>query len=373
MLTACETVSPAATGPTRPPETDSPSPFSTDAIKVAFVQDLSPEGALDRTLPAFQSVELAFSNAALNDDAMVAVELVAFDIAGDPAAAEEVAADVAGDPAYVAAIAAPYLRDQQTLARALGDVPLLSLSARGRVDDREPGTWLRFVAPLRDQAVALADLARSRPRSSRGVCLAPATADAGLDRTLRRALEPELGVTDAVDPADVLEAGCAVVVWTGDGIGGARLALELDGTRVAMIGGSGLLDRDFLDEANRSAEGVLSICSCADVSTSLDIAAQRFIQDYQSEYGSPPGPFAVEAWDAAHMLLEALHEGDPSRAGAAVRLAGTSSFVGLGGTYGWVGGELADPGAWIRTYRVDGGRWILVEARRGTAGEASQA
>jgi ABC-type branched-subunit amino acid transport system substrate-binding protein len=373
VLTACDAVSPAATGPTRAPDTESPSPSPPAAVRVAFVQDLSAEGALDRTLPAFQAVELAFSNAAIDDDTTVAVELVAFDVAGDPAAAQAAADDIAADPDYVAAIAAPYLGGQQALTRALGDVPLLSLSARGGVPDSEPGTWIRFVAPLRDQALALADVVASRPTSRSGVCVAPATADAGFNRALRRALEPRIDVTDALDTVDVLESGCGTVAWTRDGIVGARLALDLDGTRIAVVGRSGLLAPDFIQDAGRSAEGVLSICSCADVSISLDLAAQRFIQDYQSEYGSPPGAFAVEAWDAAHMLLRALRRPTPSRTRVAAWIAETSVFDGLGGTYRFEGGELADPGVSIRIYRVEGGRWILVEGRGEAVEETSQA
>src|SRR3989304_2294690 len=47
-------------------------------------------------------------------------------------------------------------------------------------------------------------------------------------------------------------------------------------------------------------------CPCPDVSTSTDPAVIRFIQDYQAEFGSPPGPYAAEAWDAARALLAAL-------------------------------------------------------------------
>jgi ABC-type branched-subunit amino acid transport system substrate-binding protein len=373
VLAACDTPSPFVPAPSGPLGTASRSPASPAAIKVAFVQDLSPEGALERTVQAFNAVELAFSNAALDADKNVPTELVAFDVAGDPATAEAVAAEIAGDPRFVAVIAAPYLGGQEALARALGEIPLLSLSAGDHVNDLDPGRWLRFVAPVRDQAGALADLAISRPRSRRGVCLLPATVDAGLDRALKRALAQEIEVNDALGAADVLGSGCGVVVWAGDGLGGAQLALELDGTRIRMVGGSGLRDPDFLEDAGRSAEGVLSICSCADVSTSLDLAAQRFIQDYQSEYGSPPGPFAVEAWDAAHLLLQILGEPMPSRNAVADSIAVTSSYDGLGGTYRFEGGELARPGASIRIYRVEGGRWILVEAAGETRRGASQA
>jgi ABC-type branched-subunit amino acid transport system substrate-binding protein len=97
------------------------------------------------------------------------------------------------------------------------------------------------------------------------------------------------------------------------------------------------------------------------VSTALGLGAQRFIQDYQSEFGTPPGPYAVEAWDAAHMLIEALEGAGSSRESLLARLASITRFEGLGRAYAFVGGELARPADAVRVYRVEGGRWTPVE------------
>jgi hypothetical protein len=70
LLASCETAAPAAP---RPEPTSggvvmpSPSPSVPDAVAVAFLQDLSPDGAAERIQPAFQAIELAFSTAAPPD------------------------------------------------------------------------------------------------------------------------------------------------------------------------------------------------------------------------------------------------------------------------------------------------------------------
>ena len=127
------------------------------------------------------------------------------------------------------------------------------------------------------------------------------------------------------------------------------------------IGGDRLLDPAFLEAAGASADGVLATCPCADLSTSTDIAARRFIQDYQSDYGLAPGPYAVEAWDAAHLILQALRGPGASREDVLTALGDTTVFEGLGGTYGFgPDGEPADPEGAVRVYRVEGGRWVPV-------------
>lgn len=379
LLGACETAAPAAT-PSRSsggssatpstvaptPVTASPEPPEPTELRVAFIQDVSPEGALRRLLQPFQAMELAFATAALRDGEAVALDLVPFDTGGDPTTAEEIADEVAADPAYVAAVAAPDLAGQGALADALADarVPLLSLSARDAVGDPPPGSWLRLVPPLTAQAEALAGTASSLRAARSGICAVEVPADGTrFSRATRRALPAEPVVTDVAGPGDAHQAGCGVVLWTGGSTGAAQLALalsEMDPGPV-VVGGAALLDREFLELAGAAAEGWVAVCSCADVSTSLDLAGQRFVQGYQSEYGSPPGAYAVEAWDAAHLLIRGIREAGPTRQALVGWLSTAERFEGLGGTYALRHGELADPASAMRVYRLLGGRWTRVE------------
>jgi branched-chain amino acid transport system substrate-binding protein len=355
-MTACEASTPATTPP---PTTASASTAEPVALKVAFIQDLAPEGALDRTLPAFQGAELALTIASARESTAFTIGIVAFDIDGSMETGREIAEEIAGDPSYVAAIAAPGLPDQQPIADGLDGMPFLSLSDRGAMlsEDR---AWLRFVAPLRDLGTKLARVAESLRSSRRGVCLAAADEPDPLGPYTRRSFSPDVRVTWANGADDVTSARCGVVVWSGDGVGAAAIAVGLDAD-VRLIGGPGLRDGDFIEDAGAAAEGALSVCSCADVSNSLDLAARRFIQTYQSENGTAPGPYALEAWDAARVIVAGLDAAGPSRGELASWLSGITRFDGLAGSYGWNDGEFVSPSTFIRTYEVVGGRWVLVE------------
>jgi branched-chain amino acid transport system substrate-binding protein len=159
-------------------------------------------------------------------------------------------------------------------------------------------------------------------------------------------------------PDDVTTAGCGVVVWTGDGAGAVAITVGLDAD-VRLIGGPGLRDADFIEDAGAAAEGALAVCPCADVSNSLDLAARRFIQTFQSENGTAPGPFALEGWDAARAIVTGLDAAGPSRTELASWLGGLARFDGLGSSYRWVDGELVSASTHVRTYEVVGGRWVL--------------
>jgi ABC-type branched-subunit amino acid transport system substrate-binding protein len=369
LLAACQGEVPTAPRPGASvgnPEPLEPSPPV--RLAVAFLQDLAPEGAFDVTQPSLQAVELAFRTAAIDDEQPLEVEVVAFDTGGDPETAGQIAAEVAADPAYVAAIAAPGLAGQSALVAELAaeDVPLISLSGRGSVGAAPPGTWVRIVAPLDALAGALAATVSALPPSRSVVCFVAAPPDGTtFARTVRRSLPPDLEIVGVEGPDAAAEAGCGVAIWTGDAAGGADLAAALARTgpdAPVLVGGPALRDPRFLELAGEAAEGAISVCSCADVSTSLELAAQRFIQDYQSEHGTPPGPYAVEAWDASHLVIAGLREAGRERSDLTAWLATRSQVEGLGGPYAIVAGELADPWSSVRRFRVRGGRWLELAA-----------
>jgi ABC-type branched-subunit amino acid transport system substrate-binding protein len=232
------------------------------------------------------------------------------------------------------------------------------------VDDPPPGTWVRVVAPLDVAAQELAETAPTLRRARTGICLLSAPSDGTtFARTVRRSLPADGSVAEVTRASEVATAGCGVVVWTGDALGGAELATALasigdDGP--VLLGGPALRDPAFLELAGAAAEGAISVCPCADVSTSLDLAAQRFIQDFQSEQGSPPGPYAVEAWDAAHLAIAGLREEGPTRADLVAWLAARTEVDGLAGRRALASGELVDPRSTVHVYRVLGGRWLEV-------------
>ncbi|MGZ8578485.1 MAG: branched-chain amino acid ABC transporter substrate-binding protein, partial [Actinomycetota bacterium] len=360
----------------------SPSPTVTTApiisLTVAFIEALDGEEADDRVAPAFQGARLAFSNAEVVTGLAVDVEVVAYDTEGDPTRADEIAAEIVTTPEIVAAIGAPGLTDQAAIGDALdaAGVPWISLSGAGSgLGDRDWTGWRRLVADQVVQGTVLAQTVDALKASGHGVCLlgdgtAPARSLLGAAvRTLQaeivlRAAVPGAQPDVAAAVGDVAEAGCGVVLWGGEGSAGAALRGQLvrEGLRrVAFVGSDRIRDQSFLEAAGRAGEGTLATCPSVDVSTSTDLAAQRFIQDYQSEFGLPPGPYAVEAWDAARMLVAAFRGGAVERGPVSAALEVMRTFDGLAGTYRFgFGGDLADAAASVRISRVEGGRWLEI-------------
>jgi branched-chain amino acid transport system substrate-binding protein len=303
---------------------------------VVFVQDLSAPDAEEHAQPAREAVELAFAEGAPD------VELEVIDVAEDPDAIDE----LSSDPSVVAAVVAPGA-DGSTVANA--GVPTLSVSTAGPTPT--DGAWRRFVAPMSELADAIAAEIGSGP----ACVLSDEPAPDELGNMLAERLGAPVTATDPEEAAAFArEAGCDVVAWAGSPDAAVELADVLPGVRI--VGGDRLLDRDFRADVGPEEEGTFAACACVDVSTSLDPAVLRFFQDYQSEFGTAPGAYAVEAWDAANALVTAM-SGGTDRAGIAEAVGSLSSLEGLVSTYGFeASGERVDPA--VLVYELRAGRWV---------------
>ena len=369
---------PRSTFPSALATMTSPTPTITTPVTltVAFVETLDGEDAADRVAPAFQGARLAFSNAEVVTGLPVDVEVVAYDTEGDPARTTEIAAEIASTPEIVAAIGAPGLTRQAVLGDALdaAGVPWISLSGAGSgLGDRGWTGWRRLVTDQVVQGTVLGQAVDDLKASGDGVCVmgdgtAPVRSLLGaavgaLDsRVVLRAAVPEAQPDVATAAGAVAEAGCGVVLWGGEGSLGAALRRQLVEERlrrVVFVGSERIRDQGFLEAVGEAGERALATCPCVDVSTSTDLAAQRFIQDYQSEFGLPPGPYAVEAWDAARMLVAAFRDGAVERGPVSTVLEVMTTFDGLASTYRFgFGGDLVDAAASVRISRIEGGRWL---------------
>ena len=362
-------------GPTSSSRTAPVSPTVT-RVKIAFLEDLSPEGAVARVAPAFEGAKLAFDMASLTGDLRVQVQFVGLDTGGTAATAGAAARQIAGDPSYVGAIGAPYLGEQGALGEVLDSagVPFITLSGL------DPGlgesgwtTWRRAVATQDQEAASLAGYVDSLRAAREGVCLAgdgsrvgatflTAVAVSLASRVLVRHRVAPTEESAAVFSDTVAASGCRVVVWGGFSAGAGALRRNLVGAglaKVRFVGNGGVKDATYLQVAAQAGDGTVVSCSCADLSTSTQLAAQRFIQDYQADFGLPPGSYAVEAWDVAHMLLEGLRSGAETRAGTLACLHRMRSYRGLAHTYVFSAqGELEPGAASVHFYRDEGGRWL---------------
>ncbi|HET9722262.1 MAG TPA: branched-chain amino acid ABC transporter substrate-binding protein [Actinomycetota bacterium] len=367
---------PTGSTPTPAVTTASPTPSEPVSLRVAFVETLTNDEPDDRVTAAFQAARLAFSNAELVAGLPVEVDVAAYDTEGDPARTAEISAEIASTPEVVAVIGAPGLIQQQELGDALSSagIPWLSLSGEGaRLGGRGWTGWRRLVADQATQGETLGGVVATLRRSEQGVCAmgdGTPPSDALLRAATRTLGGPVVLRTNVAEAQpDVAAAGqavararCGVVLWGGGESAGAALRRQLveEGLReVAFVGGDAIRDRSFLEAVGPAGEGTLATCPCVDVSTSIDLAAQRFIQDYQSEFGLPPGAYAVEAWDAARILVAAFREGATTREAVRGALGALTTFDGLARTYRFgADGDLVEGPRSVRLSLVEGGRWL---------------
>jgi branched-chain amino acid transport system substrate-binding protein len=352
------------------------SPNATVPVKVAFLQTLGGDEVDHRAVTAYQAAALAFSNAAFAGDLPVSVELAAYDTGGDASTASTIIGELAADPSVVAAIGAPDLAGQGALGDALAaaGVPWVSLSGLGsRLGERGWTGWRRLVADQAAQGSVLGEAVDRVPGVDTVCAMGDGTpASRSLLRAAVDVADAEVVLRAAVGEAqpDVTTAaralvgsGCTTVIWAGEGstAGALRRQLVEEGALPTFVGGDRMRDQTFIEVAGPAAEGAFATCPCVDVSTSADLAAQRFIQDFQAEYGLPPGPYAVEAWDAARLLLTTFRDGATTRAETLAAVGSVRVYEGLAGTYRFAGGgDVIAPIALVRLYEVAGGRWLEV-------------
>jgi branched-chain amino acid transport system substrate-binding protein len=73
---------------------------------------------------------------------------------------------------------------------------------------------------------------------------------------------------------------------------------------VKYVGGDGIVDGEFFTEAGSQADGAYGTVAAPDPSK-LSTAAQ-FISDYKAAYGTDPGAYSANAYDAMNILIQAV-------------------------------------------------------------------
>ena len=81
------------------------------------------------------------------------------------------------------------------------------------------------------------------------------------------------------------------------------------GVEATFVGGDGLYGSDFPTAAGPNSEGAVITCPCLPA----DQAEGSFAEDFEAEYGTAPGAYAAEGYDAANIFLEGILEGNTDR------------------------------------------------------------
>lgn len=344
-------------------------------VKIAVFEDLSNEDATQLVMPSYLGLQLALTEGAA--DVPVAPQLVALDVQDDPARAADLAQQVADDPTYVAAVIAPFWAETKAVGDILSaaGIPTLSLSALNPdIPSYGWTSWRRLVPTQPRQADSLAALLASSANSVTGVCLVRDTTQysvalTGLLKQRLRHLVTKVVtidsplVTDAFGQAaaDIDAAGCRTIAWTGFAASGALLRTSLTSSGlpgVVMYGADAVKDEPFLTLTAGVGNGTVVTCPCVDLATSTDPEAQRFVHDYQSEFGSSPGVYGAEGWDLGTMLITAFRTGAAAHGPLVEALSRVRELNGVAGIYGWTdGGELAPSAVQVHTFVDRGQRW----------------
>lgn len=300
------------------PAPSSPEPTSSPR-RILFLAPAQENDA--RFLAAFNGARVSLAVASLSGQALELtwVELPAGESSWVPPDAEG------------AIIAPGTAADALAALRPVLDVPVVSLAGGAAVD------WPVLVADASAIATTMLEVAGPRP------CLVASSPGGDVSIHLGGPDVTRFRLDQVVEDAQVL-ARCTGILWPGGRDGASRLDAALAGSgvdEVQIIGTDAI--RDGNQEVLLDGSRILIASSAVDVSTRLDLQSRRFVQDYQSEVGLPPGPFSAEAWDAASLLAQVIDGGG----------GWPETYSGVGGVY-----VLSDDG--LREtylYRLVRGEW----------------
>lgn len=169
--------------------------------------------------------------------------------------------------------------------------------------------------------------------------------------------------TEDIKPVvtDMLRAGIDSFIYSGYAQGAARVARELatagfDGPRLAP---QAVVDPEFLELAEDAAEGWLLTASFVDPSALP--AAAAFTAAYRKRYGSEPGYYAAEAYDAVNLVIQELvratKRGQPPKRRELVGLLRKSRYKGITNDFAFKPEDGTFDGWGIFLHQVDGGRF----------------
>ncbi len=110
----------------------------------------------------------------------------------------------------------------------------------------------------------------------------------------------------------VAASGADAVYFAGVGGDGGLFvkAMRAESRTITIVGGDRLITTSFFDGAGDAAEGTVATCPC--VPTKVGVAAFR--AQFLARYGTEPGFYAPEAYDAAQVLLTGIRAGRTTRA-----------------------------------------------------------
>lgn len=340
-------------------------------VKIGFIGALTgPSGTLGADIVAGEKLAISQFDA-VDPPVRVAIDVV--DTGGDPNRAHSAALRLVAD--RVVAVIGPTFGDEAAAADPVFEqaaIPSVTVSAADR--DLAARGWRYFHRLIPDDAlqgqaigaflskslhantVAVLD---DSVASSRSLAVSVAEAVSGTGATVLSSdhIDTRPGSIDSVLRTVMSEAPEAVF-FAGTTAAAVRLAAGLRSAGFAgklLVGGPGVVGYVGAP-GSAGSEGTYLACGCAGTDQNPD--AQAFNAAYLAQFGSGPGPYAAEAYDATNAILQAVKSGDTTPAAingflASVDYAGITRTVRFVPDGDWVGST-------TYLYKVESGQAVQI-------------
>ena len=272
-------------------------------------------------VPSVDGAELALDQWD-NDECDVTLER--FDTEGDPAKATPVATQIAGDDTFIGVLGGAFsgeTRATKTIYQD-GGVPMISQSATATdLTQEDPVEVFHRLVPYDDyQGAAIAKYLTDEVGASKvfvvdnseayGEPLADRVEETLGDAMVQRD-KTQVGQTDFAPTISKMESAEPDAIFYGGYIAEAAPLLKQirdAGIKAPFVGGDGLYGADFGNAVGDAGEGAVVMCPCAPIEEDSTFAA-----DFEEEFGSAPGAYAAEGYDAMTVFLKGLEDGARTR------------------------------------------------------------
>ena len=253
------------------------------------------------------------------------VTLVEFDTQGDPTVATPIANQVSADATFLAVIGGHFSGETAATAPIYQAAGLAMVSPSATRLDLTAQGWKNFhrvVGNDGTQGKAVAAYLKNNDAKKVFTIDDGSPYGAGIVDELKKAV----GSAVAVESDKVVEqqtefstlvgkvkaSGAEYIFWGGYTREAAPFLKQArdGGVTAKFIGPDGLYDPGFATGASGAAEGAIITCPCLPAAE----AGGTFSADYKAEYGTEPGSYGAEGYDAATVYLDAFKAGKQTRA-----------------------------------------------------------
>ena len=294
---------------------------------------MGPLSGADKALGVneLNGVKLAVEEANAKSDLGFKLALKEFDDKGEEAQGQPVSQSIVDDSSIVAVVGPAFSGVTKAAGQTFSDANLLFLSpsaSRTNLSTLGFKTFSRMVAPDAAQGPEGANYV-TKGLKAKKIYVISDKSEYGqglVDEFVPVAKANGAEVIQEGVPAKTtnykpviskIKASGADAVYYGGYYSDAGLLVKQmrgEGVTATFISGDGTNDDQFIAGAGAAAaEGALLTCGCGDPST--DPNAAGFVSAYKAKFGSDPGAYSAEGYDAANAIIAAIKgiDGDVTR------------------------------------------------------------